>query len=284
MSSPLVWFITGTSTGIGRMLAEAALARGDKVIATARARSLSQIADLKSKGADILELDVTASVDKLNEIAKAAVAIHGRVDVLVNNAGYMLVGAIEENTPEESFDQFNTNVFGALNVARAFLPYMRERRSGTIFWTGSICGWQSLAAGGMYVATKWALKGLSMTLDDEISPLGLRSCCIDYGYFRTSFLNADHRKPYVPRISDYKETTGRIEAKFQAVNNKQPGDPQKGVQIIVDLVHGTGSFKEKPIPRWLVLGSDAYDEAKMYCENSLENLGIWKDVSISTDF
>ncbi|KAJ7598456.1 short chain dehydrogenase [Mycena floridula] len=272
-------------TGLGRLLAEVALARGDKVIATARARSLSQIEDLKSKGADILQLDVTAPLDTLKDVAKAAVAIHGRVDILVNNAGYMLVGAIEEkHMPEETFDQFNMNVFGALNVARAFLPHMRERHSGTILWMGSIGGWGSLAAGGMYVATKWALRGLAMSLDDEIAPLGLGSCCIDFGYFRTSFLTADHRKPYVARISDYTETTERIKAILQSVNNKQPGDPQKGVQVIVDLAHGTGLFEGKEMPRWFMLGSDGYSTAKKYCEDSLGNLEEWKDVSISTDF
>ncbi|KAI0293624.1 hypothetical protein B0F90DRAFT_1393384 [Multifurca ochricompacta] len=139
-ATSLVWLITGTSSGVGRDLTLAALQRGDKVIATARARSIGQLDQLREKGADVLELDVTSPIDKLHEIAKQAVAIHGRVDVLVNNAGYVLVGAIEENTPQETYDQFNTNVFGGLNVARAFLPYMRQRKSGSVVWIGSLGG------------------------------------------------------------------------------------------------------------------------------------------------
>ncbi|KAJ3562735.1 hypothetical protein NP233_g9391 [Leucocoprinus birnbaumii] len=159
ISTPLVWLITGTSSGIGRLLAIAALNRGDKVIATARARSVSQLDDLKERGAETLELDVTASIPDLQTAAAKAIRIYGKIDVLVNNAGYILVGAIEENSPEETLNQFNTNVFGALNVSRAFLPYMRERRTGTVIFIGSIGGWRSVPNAGLYAATKWTTRG-----------------------------------------------------------------------------------------------------------------------------
>ncbi|KAK0447196.1 hypothetical protein EV421DRAFT_1789322 [Armillaria borealis] len=136
----LVWLITGTSTGLGRDLALAALER-EKVIATARARSLHLLADLKEKGAETLELDVTAPLDDLKKVADKAAGIYGRVDVLVNNAGYLLVGALKESTPEETFHQFNTNIFGVLYVTRAFLPHMHAWRTGTFVWTGSVAGW-----------------------------------------------------------------------------------------------------------------------------------------------
>lgn len=138
-------------------------------------------------------------------------AIYGRVDVLVNNAGYILVGALEENTyglailtrsifidehysrPEETFDRFNTDVFGALNVTRAFLPpHIRARRTGTFVWLRSIGGWRAAPNAGLYGTTKWALRGISETLHVEVSRLGLRSICIDFGYIRTSFLTGDH--------------------------------------------------------------------------------------------
>ncbi|KAJ7598474.1 short chain dehydrogenase [Mycena floridula] len=200
MSSPLVWFITGTSTVLGHSLVEAALARGDKVIAaTARARSFARIEDLKSEGADILELDVTAPLDKLKDIAKVAVV---------------------------------TN-FGAINVARAFLPYMRERRCGTILWMSFLAAWS------------------------------------------TPFLTADHRKQSVTRISDYKGTK-RMESVFQAVNGTQPENPQKGAEVVVDVVHSTGFFKDKPIPRWFFVGTDRYSLAKNYCEDS-QKLELWKE-------
>ncbi|KAL0576111.1 hypothetical protein V5O48_005858 [Marasmius crinis-equi] len=299
--SQLVWVITGTSTGLGRDLAIGALNRGDKVIATARSRSIAQLDDLKARGAETLELDVTDSLEHLQEAAKKAVSFYGRVDVLVNNAGYILVGAIEESTPQETYEQFkwvspnlsrdyeltsfdSTNVFGALNVARAFLPYMRERKTGTIVFMGSLGGWRDAPNAGLYVSTKWALRGISQTLHTEIAPLGLRSICIDFGYFRTSFLTADHRRPHVARIPDYQELTEKSEAALQAYNGKQPGDPKRGVEVILDLLHGQGLAKDKPFPTSIQFGSDCYNTAKDHCEAALANLEEWKEVSHSTDF
>ncbi|KAI3614232.1 serine 3-dehydrogenase [Moniliophthora roreri] len=284
MFPSLVWLITGTSTGLGRELTLAALRRGDKVIATARVRSLSQIDDLKEKGAATLELDVTAPLEDLQAVAKKAVAIYGQVDIVVNNAGYILVGAIEENTPQENFDQFNTNVFGAINVTRAFLPYMRERKTGTIIFSGSVGGWSDEVD-----FKRHAVIRVSASLHDEIAPLGLRSICIDFGYFRTAFLNPDHRKPYIPRIQDYNEVTGEYEAALQgdclsAYNNKQPGDPLRGVEIMVDIVRGEGVAKGKTFSNNIQLGSDCYETVKTECEEALRQLEEWKDVSFSTDF
>jgi NAD(P)-dependent dehydrogenase (short-subunit alcohol dehydrogenase family) len=146
---------------LGRSFVEGILQRGDKVIATARARSFNQIADLQAKGASVLELDVTAPLEELRSIAERAVSLYGRVDVIINNAGYVLGGAVEECTPEETWHQFkyvfircdggethgsdcmdSTNLFGAVNVTRAFLPYMRERKLGTVVWAGSLAGHQ----------------------------------------------------------------------------------------------------------------------------------------------
>ncbi|KAL0057871.1 hypothetical protein AAF712_015478 [Marasmius tenuissimus] len=306
--SPLVWLITGTSTGLGRDLAIAALNRGDKVIATARARSISQIDDLRAKGAETIELDVTASLENLQDVAKKVVSFYGRVDVLVNNAGYILVGAIEESTyvrllnnianlsdyelnfimhpsrPEETYNQFNTNVFGALNVTRVFLPYMRERKTGTVVFMGSLGGWSAGPSVGLYVTTKWALRGISQSLHTEIAPLGLRSLCLDFGYFRTSFLSSDHRQPYIARIPDYQELTEKSEAALQAYNGKQPGDPKKAVQVLLDIVHGDGLAQGKPFPTSVQFGSDCYSVAKEHCETALANLEEWKEVSFSANF
>ncbi|KAF8805492.1 NAD(P)-binding protein [Phlegmacium glaucopus] len=284
MAPQLVWLITGTTSGLGRELALEALKRGEKVIATGRARSIAKLEELKAKGADIIELDVTAPLDTLHEVAKKAIAIHGRVDVLVNNAGYLLVGAIEESTPEETFNQFNTNVFGALNVTRAFLPYMREKRTGTVIFIGSLWGWRSAPYAGIYATSKWALRGISESLHDEISPLGLRSVCIDFGYFRTSVLEADQRAPKVSRIPDYQEASNRVENSLQAYNGKQPGNPSKGVEVMVDLVRGEGAAAGKPFPRALALGTDCYAVVKNASQSALARLEEWKDVSFSTDF
>ncbi|KAF8190060.1 short chain dehydrogenase [Pholiota molesta] len=288
MAAQLVWLITGTSSGLGRELALEALKRGEKVIATGRARSIDKLNELKAHGADILELDVTSPLETLHEVAKKAIAIHGRIDVLVNNAGYILVGALEESTPEETYDQFNTNVFGGLNVARAFLPYMREQKTGTIIWIGSIVGWGwaffVVSFAGLYSASKWALRGISSSLHDEISPLGLRSICLDFGYFRTSFLAPDQRKPKVARISDYQAESEHLEAILQAYNGKQPGDPLKGVKAIVDIARGEDQAAGKEFPRQVVLGTDCYNEATEQTEKIIARLEEWQGVSFSTDF
>lgn len=149
-------------SGFGKELSLALLERGDNVISTTRARSLPKLVELKEKGAATLELDVTAPLSDLHKVAAKAVAIYGRIDVIVNNAGFVITGALEENTyvdsssllplfsltlyfsPEQTYEQFNTNVFGGLNVARAFLPYMRPRKTGTIVWIGSLGGYRSV--------------------------------------------------------------------------------------------------------------------------------------------
>ncbi|KAK7459571.1 hypothetical protein VKT23_009553 [Stygiomarasmius scandens] len=283
MSAQLVWFITGTSSGLGRYLTLQALKRGDKVIASARTSSLSQLDDLKAQGADTIELDVTWSLERFSQTAEKAVAIHGRIDVLVNNAGYLLVGALEENTPEETFEQFNANVFGALNVTRAFLPYMRERKTGTIVWIGSVVGWITAPDTGVYGATKAAVRSLSDTLHAEISPIGLRSTCVDFGFFRTPVLDPGRRTPYVGRISDYKEITDKYESALQTYKGNQPGDPIKGCDIIVDVVRGEGQAEGKPFPTNLLLGSDAFNAVSPVLGVQKKNLEVWKEVTISTD-
>ncbi|KAJ6544483.1 short-chain oxidoreductase [Mycena capillaripes] len=282
MSSKLVWLITGTSAGLGRDLALAALRRGDHVIATAR--SVTKLTDLNDKGADVLELDVTAPLDQLHAVAKKAAAIHGRIDVVVNNAGYILVGAVEESTPEETLQQFNTNVFGALNVTRAILPYMRAKKSGTVVFMGSVGGWHGLVNAGLYCATKYTLRGISESLHLEIAPLGLRSTCIDFGYFRTTFLDPAHRAPYIPRIEDYNEITKKSNDALLAYDGKQPGDPAKGVEVVIDIVRGEGLAAGKAFPTSVALGSDCYKVIKAEAEAVLARLEEWRPLSESTDF
>jgi len=284
MSTQLVWLITGTSSGFGRDLVVGALKRGDKVIATARGRSVSKLAELKDLGADVLELDVTAPLVNLQEIAKQAHDIHGRIDVVVNNAGYIHVGAFEEATPEETLAQFNTNVFGGLNVARAFLPYMRARKTGTIVWFGSVAGWRDFAGVGLYCASKYCVRGISESLNAEISPLGLRSIVFEPGYFRTDFLTADNRAPHIPRIADYAEITRGAHEGLEAYNGKQPGDPKKGVEVVIDVIKGEGAAQGKTVPSVFQLGSDCYAIVTEACNKTLKNLEEWKDVIVSTDF
>ncbi|KAF7980284.1 hypothetical protein HWV62_39051 [Athelia sp. TMB] len=262
-SKQLVWLITGTSAGFGRLLTLAALERGDKVIATARARSMPQLSDLKAAGADVLELDVTAPLATLQAVAEQALALHGRVDVVVNNAGFIGAGSMEENTPEETLAQFSTNVFGGMNVARAFLPAMRAARSGTVIFFGSMVGWTPVPHMGLYGATKFAVRGLSEALHAELAPLGLRSVCIEPGADRGG------------RVAD---------GMLQAYNGQQPGDPEKGARLIVDVVRDEGKAAGRVVPSVLSLGSDAYTDIRAACEERIRVLDEWKEVTVTTDF
>jgi len=285
-STELVWLITGTSTGFGRALALLALERGDKVIATSRARSFSKLADLKERGAVVMELDVTDSLETLKDVAHRAVQVYGRVDVVVNNAGYAQVGMLEELTPEETFAQMNTNVFGPLNVARAFLPHLRERKSGTILWMGSLVGWQANVYYGLYSVSKFAMRAAAESLQLEIAPLGLRSICIDFGSFRTTFLAKDQRSDAISRIGDYKALAEAREAGLLAFHGNQPGDPDKAMKVVVDLLHGEGQFKNTKtgdLPTSLALGSDAYDVIQHELDVDVQNLKKWEAVTKSCD-
>ncbi|TFK38501.1 hypothetical protein BDQ12DRAFT_747752 [Crucibulum laeve] len=281
-SQQLVWLITGCSSGIGREMTLAALKRGDKVIATTRSQSFATIADLKAEGADVLELDVTATADRLKEVADEAIKIHGRVDVVVNNAGFVMSGGLEESTHEDALTQFNTNVFGALNVSRAFLPHMRERGSGTISFIGSCYGWRSVPFSGLYVTSKFAIRGLSDTLHEEIAPFGLRSICFDSGCFRTPVL--DKRPRWQPRLEAYKEKGEEANAALLAYSGYQKGDPLKGVNVIIDVIRGEGVSEGRPIPKGFSLGADCYETVKLHCETTLARLEQWKDVTLSTDY
>ncbi|KAI0318661.1 NAD-P-binding protein [Amylostereum chailletii] len=281
MPSQLVWLITGTSSGLGRELAFEALDRGDKVVATARKHSFERLDDLKTAGAYTLELDVTAPLEELHVVAKNAVGVYGRVDVLVNNAGFAVFGAVEEMTPEKTLDQFNGNLLGPLNVARAFLPYMRAAKSGTILWNGSCKAWVPYVNVGLYAATKAAMHSISSTLHAEISPFGLRSLVIEPGYFRTSIITVATRSP--TRIDDYHAALEPLQQMFDDYDGKQPGDPKKGAKIFVDVVRGEGAAAGRNISLALPLGPDAVKDIRTACKETLRQLEEWEAVCMSTD-
>jgi len=283
MSKQLVWLVTGTSSGFGKELSFALLERGDKVISTTRARSLSKLNELKEKGAATLELDVTAPLSELHAIAAKAVAIYGHIDVVVNNAGYVITGALEEYSPEQTYEQFNTNVFGGLNVARAFLPHMRPRKTGTIVWIGSVGGYVGYSGMGLYCATKYATRCISEALHEEVSPLGLRSVVFEPGYFRTDVLTADNRLNHGGGIPDYEPIVRARKEGLDAYNHNQPGDPKKGVNVIIDVVKGEGVAKDKEFTPAVLLGSDCYREVKKTLTEAIATFDEWKEISTSTD-
>jgi len=279
MTSSKVWFITGCSSGFGRELALGVLSRGDYVIATAR--DASKLESLKKAGGATMSLDVTAPLDDLKKVAKEANELYGRIDYLINNAGYSQVGGLEELTPEETQAQFDTNVFGMLNVTRAIVPYMRAKRSGVIANISSAAAWSGYAGVGLYCASKWAASGISETLYYELADFNIKVCTVEPGYFRSNFLKPGNKIVKQNIISDYEGTAVRNgEEIMDAYDNNQPGDIQKGAKVMLDVLTGVLG---REIPMRLILGSDAFSLVKGKCEETIKGLDEWKEISVSTD-
>lgn len=271
------WFITGASRGFGALIAERALAKGDAVVATAR--SAQAITDRFASHPNLLavSLDVT-NEDQAAAAAAAATERFGRIDILLNNAGFGLMGAVEEATAAEIEAVYRTNVFGLLNVTRAVLPHMREARSGRILNISSIGGYRGAAGFGVYSSTKFAVEGLSEALHAELAPLGIHVTVIEPGYFRTDFLDASSLSTSPARIADYDGTAGRVRRAALELNHSQPGDPSKLADVLVAFVDTANP------PVRLPLGSDtvAAIEAKHAADARI--LAEWRSVSVSTDF
>ncbi|KAF2691399.1 NAD(P)-binding protein [Lentithecium fluviatile CBS 122367] len=284
--APLVWLITGTSSGLGHSLVHAILARGDHCIATAR--SLLSISSLASAGASTLALDVTAPFPIIQATINAAISIHGHIDVLVNNAGYIVIGTVEGLDEEEWRGQFETNVFGAVKVAKAVLPHFRGRRSGTVAFVGSLSGWVGHEACGAYAGSKFALEGIAESLHRETSHLDIRTLLIEPGRFRTKLLSASnmhtHTRTPSSTIPDY---ATMLDAKMEGLANEdgaQLGDPEKLAEVVVDLVKGNGVAKGRRVPLRVALGTDCVDGIKEKCEETLRELGDWEGVGRSMGF
>lgn len=270
-----IWFITGISRGFGKEIAGAVLARGDVVIGTTR----DGRADLEAGAGElhVLPLEVTDAA-RVREAVARAHALHGRLDVVVNNAGYGLLGAVEEATAEEIERVFGVNFFGALHVVQAALPLLRARKSGHVVNITSIAGLAPNAGSGFYAAAKFALEGLSQSLAQEVAPLGIRVTLVEPGAFRTDFLS-DHSIRVSPRrIADYEATSGRAVAYLGALAGKQPGDPVRGARAIVDAV----TSPEPPLH--LVLGSDALRRTRAKLQQMSDELSRWEKVTVGTDY
>jgi NADP-dependent 3-hydroxy acid dehydrogenase YdfG len=271
------WFITGASTGFGRMLAEEVLKSGGKVIATAR--NLNKVADLEAKypgAAKALALDVT-DAGQVDSAVTQAFAQFGQVDVLVNNAGYGVAGAIEEVSEAEFMPMFETNVFGLLQVTRAFLPHLRKQRSGHILNLSSIGGVVAGPGIGMYNATKFAVEGISEALAAEVAPLGIRVTIIEPGPFRTDFLG---RSGVVAktRLADYDSTAGSMRKYFAENDGKQKGDPLRAVQAMMQVVESPNP------PLRLLLGASAAQRLRAKLDNWEKEIAAWEKVTVGADF
>lgn len=271
------WFITGASRGFGLRIAQLALEKGDNVVATAR--NPASLIDRLGDNPRLLglPLDVTSDAQAHNAAA-VAIKKFGQIDVLLNNAGFGLLGAVEEATAEDVERLYRTNVFGLLSVTRAVLPHMRARRSGHILNISSIGGYRGAAGFGVYCSTKFAVEGLSEALHTELAPLGINVTVIEPGYFRTDFLEASSLSISDGEIADYHETAGALRKHASAISGNQPGDPEKFARVVVDFV----DVEDPPVR--LPLGSDtvAAIRAKHVADDAI--LTRWHDLSISTDF
>jgi NAD(P)-dependent dehydrogenase (short-subunit alcohol dehydrogenase family) len=271
-----VWFITGASRGFGVLMARGALARGDSVAATAR--NPQAIIDALGEHPNLLalRLDVTQEAAAVLA-ARAAVDRFGRIDVLVNNAGYGLLGAVEEAADAEVRALYDTNVFGLLNVTRAVLPHMRRQGSGHVVNISSVGGYTAAAGWGLYCATKFAVEGISEALAEEVRPLGIHVTAVEPGYFRTEFLEGNSLVSTAVQLEDYAGTVGAMRSFAASVSLKQPGDPRKLSQAILKLADAA-----RP-PVRLMLGSDTVRMVREKNRFVEQELGEWLTLSLSTD-
>ncbi len=272
-----VWFITGTSTGFGHLLAEEALKRGERVIATAR--DISKLTRLVRQNPDrirSLTLDVTKP-DEITSVTQQAIAAFGGVDILVNNAGYGVNGAIEEVSEDEFEPMFQTNIYGLIRMTRAFLPHFRQRRSGHIFNLSSIGGLIGSAGWGFYNVTKFAVEGFSEALSEEMKPLGVHVTVVEPGPFRTDFLGRSG-KLAKRELSDYATTAGMAREYLRTQSGKQPGDPLKAVAAILVVVNSS-----RP-PMHLILGRIALTRFRNKLASWQKEIAEWENITNAADF
>ena len=272
-----VWLVTGASTGFGRELVEYLLTQGARVVATAR-----KVAALAELGTQYPERVLVAAMDvtdqkQVEAVVDAAVKWFGRIDVLVNNAGYGMVGAVEESGEEEFRPMFETNVFGLIRVTQAVLPQMREQGSGHIVNLSSIGGLVATPGFGLYNATKFAVEGLSEALAQEVKPLGISVTIVEPGPFRTKFLGkaGGEAKRKIPA---YDQTAGKMRAYYTEQDGKQPGDPQRAVEAIVKAVEA-----ENP-PLHLLLGASTLPRVKGKIEALEKDLAEWEATTVGADY
>jgi NAD(P)-dependent dehydrogenase (short-subunit alcohol dehydrogenase family) len=272
-----VWFITGASRGLGALIAQAALADGNAVVAAGR--NAAAIVERLGESPALLPvaLDVTNEA-QAKAAVEAAIEKFGRIDVLINNAGFGLLAAVEESSDADVRRMYDTNVFGLLNVTRAVLPVMRKQRSGHVINMSSIGGYRSGPGFGVYCSTKFAVEGITEALYAELAPLGIHATVVEPGYFRTDFLDATSLVVGKEIIDDYDETSGNVRRFAVGMNHNQPGNPDKLATAMVTLVDA-----QTP-PLRLPLGTDtlkAIGDKNAFVTAETET---WKALSASTDF
>jgi NAD(P)-dependent dehydrogenase (short-subunit alcohol dehydrogenase family) len=270
------WFITGASSGFGRAFAEHALARGHNVVATARqTAALQDLALAEPDRVLAVALDVMRA-DQAQAAIDAATARFGRIDVVINNAGYGLVGAFEETSDSELRAIMETNFFGAMHVTRAVLPILRAQRSGAIVNMSSLGGQLSFAGFSAYSATKFAIEGISEALAQEMTPFGVKVLIVEPGQFRTNLAGGGMR--HMPVIEAYRDVVGDTRDLARDMHGTQEGDPRKAAAAIETALEAPNA------PLRLQLGADAVEMVRTHGETLLRDLAAWEGLARSTGF
>lgn len=278
MSNQKVWFVTGASKGLGLSLVKQLLAKGYQVAATTR--NVAELENAVGKSESFLPLAVTITDEaSVNDAISQTVSLFGRIDVVVNNAGYGIIGSLEELSDAEARANFDVNVFGSLNVIRAAMPHLREQQSGHIFNISSIGGFSGNYPGfGIYCATKFAVQGFTESLAAEAKSFGIKATVVSPGYFRTNFLAPDALSTPKNEIDAYKTVREVQDAHQNQIGGNQAGDPEKGVAAIIEVAEAAEA------PMHLFLGQDAYDLAYQKMEDVKSDLETWKELTVNTGY
>ena len=273
-----VWFITGISGGFGKCLAEEVIHSGDLVVGTLRkAEQVEYFNQLHAGKAIAVQMDVTKP-SQVQEAVDKAIETFGRVDVVVNNAGYGLMGTVEEVSLTEARDLFKTNVFGVMNVLQAVLPHLRKQKSGHILQMSSVSGFKASAGFGLYNASKFALEGLSEALAAEMVSFNVKVTLVEPGPFRTAFAGSSLKRAE-KKIDAYDPTpTGEWMKQFPERDGKQDGDPVKAAKLMIEVVNSANP------PLRIPMGQIAYDGMKRKIENVQKDMETWKEKLVKTSF
>jgi len=271
-----VWFITGASSGFGKSLAEHAIKKGYKVVATARRQEkLEELKAVAPEQVLPIQMDVTDR-KQVKDGIKEAINTYGKIDVLINNAGYGIVGALEETPEDELRKQMETNFFGAMAVTQEALPHMRNAKKGAIVNMSSMGGHMSFGGFSAYSASKFALEGASEALAQEVAPFGIKTMIVEPGAFRTDF--AGDALKHMPKIDAYDDIVGGTRDFAKGMDGTQEGDPKKAAEAIETALLAENT------PLRLQLGKDSVDAIKAHGEQLLADLETWREVAEATTF